>query len=119
MNEYIAFWKNYVNFKGRTTRKGFWIPYLANNILLYALVGIDGGLSGYLGTEATALFEIFGGLYVLGLIIPTISIMVRRLNDIGKNWKWYFISYIPCIGSIWFFILLVTPSAPDNGVPTV
>lgn len=47
-------------------------------------------------------------LFGLSIIIPTIAAIVRRLHDIGKPGGWFFIRFVPLIGSIWLFILLVT-----------
>lgn len=43
-------------------------------------------------------------LYGLFILIPSFTVSVRRLHDIGKSGWWILISLIPVIGSI---ILLV------------
>ncbi|MFI3176735.1 MAG: DUF805 domain-containing protein [Eubacteriales bacterium] len=109
MNEYVAFWKNYVNFSDRTTRKGFWMAYLLNVIVASVVITIAYALD----------MTFLTGIYSAAIMIPMLAILVRRLNDMGKDWKWIFIQFVPCIGSIWLLILCIKPSAPDNGVPTV
>ena len=49
-------------------------------------------------------------IYVLASAFPNLSIVVRRLRDIGKQWQWIFISLIPFIGGIWFIYLMCQPS---------
>ncbi len=44
-------------------------------------------------------------IYFLGTIVPTLAVTVRRIHDIGKSGTWYFISFIPYIGSFWLLIL--------------
>lgn len=46
-------------------------------------------------------------IIILGLLVPTLAVSVRRLHDIGKGGEWIFINLIPLIGSIWFLILLI------------
>jgi len=46
----------------------------------------------------------------LGLIVPSIAVLVRRLHDTGRSGWWYFISWVPCIGGIWLIVLLVSES---------
>ena len=51
-------------------------------------------------------FLYFG--YALLMIIPGISVFVRRMHDIGKSGWWYFIALIPIIGGIWLLVLCLT-----------
>lgn len=46
-------------------------------------------------------------IVILGLLVPTLAVSVRRLHDIGKGGGWIFINLIPLIGSIWFLVLLI------------
>lgn len=92
------FFKNYVNFSGRATRSEYWWVYLFNNIV-YMVLGILFAISGgsslaaydaygdmsiaYMG--AGAIFYILMMLYCLAVLLPSLSLMVRRLHDIGKS----------------------------------
>ena len=49
-------------------------------------------------------------IYMMAQIFPSLSIIVRRLRDIGKDWKWMFISLVPLISGIWFIVLMCQPS---------
>ena len=105
MNWYLDALKNYANFEGRARRKAYWM------FILFWLIaaGITGILDSVLGTNG-----ILFTLYVLGTLVPLIALSVRRLHDIGKSGWWYFIQFVPLIGSIWFIILLVTDSQPGS-----
>lgn len=89
------FWKNYVNFSGRTRRAGFWYPWLCLVIINIVLGIIDG-----------ILFQasILSGIFSLAVLIPGISLSTRRLHDIGKSGWWYLIAFIPLIGGILLII---------------
>lgn len=42
MTSYKAFWQNYVNFSGRSTRADYWIPTIINAIIIAVLSAIAG-----------------------------------------------------------------------------
>ena len=51
----------------------------------------------------------FGWLYFLSGIfhfLPSFSVLVRRLHDIGKSGWWFFIGYVPFIGTFWLLYLV-------------
>lgn len=100
MQEYIAMWKNYANFKDRTTLRGYWMAFLFN--FLVSLV---------VGTVASLLkFTLLSSLYSLAVLIPSLAISVRRLRDAGKGWGWIFINFVPLVGWIIWIVMLCKPS---------
>jgi len=104
-NEYINMWKNYVNFKDRTTVRGYWMAFLVNFIVSFVL-----GLIG---------IRILVSLYSLATLLPSLAICVRRLRDGGNSWPWIFISLVPLVGWIILIVKLCKQSAPEDGVPVV
>ena len=121
------FFKNYVNFNGRATRSEYWWVYLFNNIV-YMVLGILFAISGgsslaaydaygdmsiaYMG--AGAIFYILMMLYCLAVLLPSLSLMVRRLHDIGKSGTYILMGLIPVVGYIFILVYMLTGSAPDN-----
>jgi uncharacterized membrane protein YhaH (DUF805 family) len=95
--------KQYADFSGRARRKEFWMFFLFN--LIFGIVAnvIDIAL---LSSEEGNGFGIFSILYLLGVLLPNLAVIVRRLHDIGKSGGWIFIALIPFIGSIWLLVLL-------------
>jgi len=57
-------------------------------------------------------FPLLYVVYILGIILPSIAVTVRRLHDVGKSGWWYFIVLIPIIGAIWLLVLLCTDGTP-------
>lgn len=55
-------------------------------------------------------------LFILGTLLPSISIMVRRLHDTSRSGWWYFINFVPLVGPIVFFIFTVLPSTPGDNL---
>lgn len=103
MNYYLEAFKKYAVFTGRARRKEYWMFFLFNMIFMIVAVIIDS----ILGTSFEySIYGLVAILYVLAMIVPSLSITVRRLHDIDKSGWYYFLSLIPIIGSIWLLILL-------------
>ena len=98
INYYADMWRNFANFSGRTNIPGYWWASLVNFVVSTVL--------GYIPYVAP--------LYALAVLIPCLSINVRRLNDAGKHWAWMFINLIPLVGQILFIIMLCMPSKDSN-----
>lgn len=107
---YQSFWKNYVNFKDRTSRAGYWYVVLVNaiiGIIIYALSFIAVMME---SSGLAMVASVLSIVYALATIIPTIALSVRRLHDIGKSGIWYLIIFVPCVGSIVFLVFMCMPS---------
>lgn len=102
----------YAEFSGREKRRPYWMFVLCI-FLINAAVGILASIfaNNFLGNIFTFLASIFS----LAVLVPSLGMAVRRLHDIGKDWPWIFIVFIPFIGWIWMIVLLATDSQPaDN-----
>ncbi|MBQ9429638.1 MAG: DUF805 domain-containing protein [Clostridia bacterium] len=106
MNEYIAMWKNYVNFTDRTSRKGYWMAFLFN-----CIAGLVLGILAML----TSKLAFLGYIYSLATIVPGVAITIRRLRDAGLHWAKIFLGLIPVAGEIILIVLLCKPTAATEG----
>ena len=95
-----TFFKHYADFRGAIGRKKFWMSYLFYLLAYCAVFGLDLLLFPHTSFLLTLLFS-------LGLIVPVLALMTRRLHDIGKSGGWIFISLVPFVGGIWLLLLLV------------
>ncbi len=111
IDSYKRFWTKGFDFEGRSTRSDYWLAVLAN-FLIYILILIFTGIAASISEPLGGLFAMLYFLYAFGQIIPSISLSIRRVRDMGKPWQWIFINLIPIIGGIWFIILLCQPSIP-------
>lgn len=108
----------YATFQGRASRSEYWYFYLFNILLEIGLLIVGFILGAILGDSAGA-FAGMGFAYVLlciyGLIIliPNISVFVRRMHDIGRSGWWYWIAFVPIVGAIVLLVFLLTGS--DRG----
>ena len=82
MTSYKAFWQNYVNFSGRSTRADYWIPTIINAIIiavLSAIAGVGAQNNQWLTSPIGIIVVLFG----LAIILPDSALIVRRVRDTG------------------------------------
>ena len=123
MEWYLKALKQYSRFNGRARRKEYWYFSLIS-LLISGLLGfIDGSIvSAAAGTEIGIVREIFlptdigllRNIYTLGVLIPTYTVMVRRLHDTDRSGWWFFINLIPFLGWLFFLYFLVEDSDSDK-----
>ena len=94
MNEYLSVLKNYAKFDGRARRREYWMFTLVNAAVYVVLNILATQVSMYIGYLAIA--------YMLGILVPSIAVAIRRMHDIGKSGWWVLIALVPLIGGIWF-----------------
>ena len=100
MNWYLDVIKNkYAQFSGRARRKEYWM-FVVFNILAAILLAIVDSLTGTMSEEGTGLF---GALYSLAVLIPSIAVAVRRLHDTARSGWWLLI----VLTGIGIFVILV------------
>lgn len=109
--------KNYANFKGRATRAEYWFGLLFFYIVTYAFSFALVGLT-YVIPLTEQGFDTFcniGQLVIAAIfLVPTQSLIWRRLHDAGKSGGWYFLYFVP-IGNIFAVIwTCFFPSVGDN-----
>jgi uncharacterized membrane protein YhaH (DUF805 family) len=90
----------FVTFSGRAARSELWwfvlfsfVGSIILDILDAAVLGAAGGGVG-----------ILGGIWSLVLILPSISVAVRRLHDTDRSGWWYWLFLVPFVG---FIVLIV------------
>ena len=94
--------KKYADFKGRARRKEYWLFILLFSICYFIAFLID---------VASGALIIFTTIVALGLLIPLISVAVRRLHDTDRSGWWYLLGFVPFANIVLliFFFLDATP----------
>tara|TARA_R110001583_G_scaffold18738_8_gene74243 strand:+ start:217 stop:588 length:372 start_codon:yes stop_codon:yes gene_type:complete len=105
MNYYLDALKKYAVFSGRASRQEYWMFFLFNILIAFA-IGFVEGLVGSPG--------VVSGLYVLALLLPGIAIAVRRLHDTGRSGWWLLIGFIPLVGPIVLLVFFVQGSTQEE-----
>jgi uncharacterized membrane protein YhaH (DUF805 family) len=109
--------------EGRATRAEYWwwflfvwllsfIPYIGILTSLDWSTSSDGTLEGSSGGGVSPLWTVLFLILWLAFILPSIAVSVRRLHDTDRSGWWYWIALVPCIGGIWYLVLMVLPSTP-------
>ncbi len=111
MNWYLEVLKKYAVFGGRARRKEYWYFFLFSILISIGLMIVD-GVTGSFSAEAG--MGLLSGLYTLGVLIPGIAVMVRRLHDTNRSGWWFWISLIPIIGLIVLIVFLASDSKPEE-----
>ena len=75
MKYFLYCLKHYVDFNGRAPRAEFWYFVLFNFIIALVVSGV-GYVTG---------FDKVGSLYSLLVLLPSLAVSVRRLQDTGKS----------------------------------
>lgn len=96
--------KKYADFTGRARRKEYWMFALLV-IVASVLIGMIEGILGLGGT--LAMYGPLSLLFMLAILIPSISVGVRRLHDTNRSGWWILIGLIPIVGSIVLIVFFV------------
>lgn len=111
MNWFTTALKKYAVFSGRSRRSEYWYFILFYFIIYIALAFVD---------RVTGTFDPKSGIglltaiFALALLIPSLSVSVRRLHDTDRSGWWLLIGFIPLIGAIVLIVFL----AQDSGAGT-
>lgn len=92
------FFKNYVNFTGRSTRSEYWWAFLFS----------------FLVSLFTCWIPIVGQIVAAALIVPSLALSIRRLHDTGKSWVYILMGLIPLAGVIILIVQYCKDSDIDN-----
>ena len=103
---------NYVNFSGRASRSEYWwfhLFYLLCLILSFIPAGFSPEPGFVISFVLLALILIY-----LGLLIPSISVGVRRLHDQDMSGLWYLLIFVPAGGLVLFVLFIIKGTEGDN-----
>ena len=107
MKYFVEFWKRAFDFKGVASRPQYWYAVLINFFVILVLSLLFGASD---STENITVSDV----YALIILIPSISISVRRLHDQNRSGWFYLLNLIPAIGSIIIFIFMVLGTVKVN-----
>ncbi len=95
---------HYTKFDGRANKPAFWWWFLFG-ILVYIGAEI---IDAILGTTIVWI------IVALGLLLPNLSVAIRRLHDTDRTGWWILIGLIPIIGFIVLLIFYLEKSDPGD-----
>ena len=97
--------ENYCNFNGRAGKAEFWYFFL-----FYVVC------SSILSTLARNIpvLSILSLFFSLGLFLPYLGVMVRRLHDVGKATVCVLLAFVPCVGLVVLYWCAQDSQQGDN-----
>jgi uncharacterized membrane protein YhaH (DUF805 family) len=110
VNYYFAAFRKYAAFKGRATRSEYWY-FTLFNILAVLGFGLIDQLMGTFNFDAG--YGPLSAIYTLAMILPGLSVSIRRLHDTGRSGGWFLITAIPVLGLLVFLYLALLDSDPN------
>ena len=98
----------YAQFEGRARRSEYWLWQLVIGVFIVGVVLSYVTMAAHEGGPINIVF----GLVLLGSVIPSFAVNVRRLHDIDKSGFWLFIFLIPLLGAVVLFIFHLMDGTP-------
>ena len=111
MQWYLAAFAKYVTFEGRARRREYWTFHLVS-ILVVVVLAIGDGVIGTWSSDGD--IGLLSGLYLLGVLLPTFSVGVRRLHDIGRSGWWLLVNLVPLVGPLVILVFGVQDGTPGD-----
>lgn len=123
------FFANYVDFKGRATRKEYWltalwlfifsvalelmaIPFTINSIDIFDLYDIYDVFDLFSGLSSLSWYLYIVAIYNIVIFLPSLSLLVRRIHDTGKDGLWILMLLVPIANIVFFCIWVFSASDP-------
>jgi len=103
--------RKYAVFSGRSRRKEYWnfvyVYWITSIVILFIDLQI--------GTiDAGTGIGLLGAIFSVAMLVPSLSVTIRRLHDTGRSGWWLFILFIPLLGAIVFFVLMLLDGQPGE-----
>jgi len=118
------FFRKYADFTGRASRSEYWWWALVSIVVAIVLevialtLGTAGATSNGDGTSTPGpLFWLPALLIIvwgLGTVVPHLALTWRRLHDANFAGPFFFLGFIPFVGSIIVLVLTILPSKPEG-----
>ncbi len=101
MNWFVDVIKRPVEFYGRARRREYWYFFAVSLGITLLLSLIDNVLGWY---DPNSDIGLLSGIFSLLILLPGLSVTIRRLHDTNRTGWWVLLYLVPVIG---FFILSI------------
>lgn len=114
---FIKFWTRALDYRGTTSRREFWWGVLGNSIIMLILLALlIASLTCFnpqINTFSVIMLVLFA-LFCVVELLPSITLIIRRMHDIGRSGYFIFVLFIPIAGFIWYIYLVTRRGVPDK-----
>jgi uncharacterized membrane protein YhaH (DUF805 family) len=107
-----AFWKNYAVFRGRAKRSEYWWAVLFIVAVSFPIALIDTLV--FFDTLVQTGSGPLSIVYLLVIFLPSLTLLVRRFQDVGLNGWFVVLTLIPFAGAVFALVVSLLPSQPEN-----
>ncbi len=107
LTPYFAMLQQWNKINGRVDRRTYWSALLAALVILAALLWF---------AERIPVLGFLPTLFTLLMVIPFLTMTVRRMNDSGHSWKTLLWIVIPVAGLVGIFIFLVQNTVDEKEI---
>ena len=107
MNWFTTALKKYAVFSGRSRRREYWY-FVLFYLIIYVVLAVADAATGSFDSKSG--IGLFTGIFSLAMLIPSLSVTVRRLHDTDRTGWWILITLIPLIGAIVLLVFLLQDS---------
>lgn len=106
--------RRYADFNGRARRSEYWLFWLFTVILEVVAFGIMGatGASNPAAMMSLGVGSILLFLVCLGLFVPSLAVLFRRLHDTDRSAWWILIAFLPIIGGLVLLVFTLLDGTP-------
>lgn len=101
MEWYLKVMQNFLEFSGRARRTEYWM-FVVVNFGITLAIGLAETMVGMPGTLSS--------LYTLVVLVPTITVGIRRLHDTGRSGLWMLLNFLPVLGTLILLVFFVFDS---------
>ena len=101
-----VFLKNFFKCSGRARRREYWyfmLFVLITFCILFFLIMLS-------------YFDKLGVVFCFLMVVPSVTVTIRRLHDVGKSGFYFFLIFIPVVGIIILLVFLLTDSQPEENI---
>lgn len=114
-NGFKLFWTRALDYRGTTSRREFWWGVLGNAIIMLVLLALlIVSLTCYtpqINAFSVIMIALFS-LFCIVELLPSVTLIIRRMHDIGRSGYYIFVLFIPVIGFIWYIYLVTRRGVP-------
>jgi uncharacterized membrane protein YhaH (DUF805 family) len=107
MNWFQLALKKYAVFSGRSQRSEYWYFVLFYLLIYIGLSIVDGVIGAKVANGTVGLLST---LFSLAMLVPSLSVTVRRLHDTGRSGWWLLVAFVPLVGGIVLLVFMVQDS---------
>ena len=112
LNNYVSVLRNSLNFSGRAGRGEYWW-FMAVNFVIGVALQIFAMITGV---------PLLSILFMLAMVLPGLSVSVRRLHDTDRSGWWLLVGLVPILGMFAVLAFMVIPGSDQTnrygGVPS-